>query len=146
MVKSIIYKKGDALKGPEKYLAHGCNNRGVMGSGIAKQIREKYEPAYDYYRFIYQRGKLKLGEIYPYDCGDKVIINCITQNGYGRDGALYADYDAIRKCFEAMNSMFGEKDLVAMPMIGSGLGGGSWPVIEIIIKETAKFQPVVYKL
>lgn len=143
---NIIYKQGDALKGSEKYLAHGCNNRGVMGSGIAKQIRKKYEPAYDYYRYIYNHGKLKMGEIYPYDCGDKVIINCITQNGYGRDGARYVDYDSIIKCFNSMNSMFSKNDHVAMPMIGAGLGGGSWTVISEIIQDVSKFQPVVYQL
>lgn len=143
---NIIFKNGDALKGPEKYLAHGCNNRGVMGSGIAKQIRKKYEPAYDYYRYIYNHGKLKMGEIYPYDCGDKVIINCITQNGYGRDGARYVDYDSIIKCFNSMNLMFSKNDHVAMPMIGAGLGGGSWTVISEIIQDVSKFQPVVYQL
>jgi hypothetical protein len=39
MVKIV---KGDLLKSDCQYIAHGVNCQGVMNSGIAKQIRDKY--------------------------------------------------------------------------------------------------------
>lgn len=142
----IKYKLGDALGGPEKYLAHGCNNKGVMGSGIAKQIRENYTKAYDYYRWTHQRSGLKLGEVYAIDCGGKVIFNCITQNGFGRDGEKYVCYDAIKQCIIEISNSVEDEYPVAMPRIGAGLGGGDWSTIEKIIEENSTFQPVVYDL
>lgn len=145
MTTDIIYTHGNALNGPERYLAHGCNNKGVMGSGIAKEIRAKFPIAYEYYRFTFHRSGLVMGNIIPYLDQEKNIINCITQNGYGRDGKKYVSYDAIEQCIMHINEMTDGKAVhVAMPKIGAGLGGGNWKIIRTIISETATFQPVVY--
>ena len=45
----IEYRKGDLLKTEIPYIAHGCNAQGVMGSGVAKVIREKWPLAFQVY-------------------------------------------------------------------------------------------------
>ena len=35
----IQYKKGDLLSVTKGIIAHGCNAQGVMGSGVALQIK-----------------------------------------------------------------------------------------------------------
>lgn len=141
----IKYISGDALTGPESVLIHGCNNRGVMGSGIAKTIREKYPASYDFYKKCYQRDHLPLGSVYTWFNKPKTIIHCITQNGYGTD-KQYADYDAIRQCIIKVNRICTTLD-VAMPKIGAGLAGGDWTIIEKIIEEeSTNFKPIVYVL
>lgn len=32
----IDYRIGDMFKGGHKFIAHGCNAQGVMGSGVTK--------------------------------------------------------------------------------------------------------------
>jgi O-acetyl-ADP-ribose deacetylase (regulator of RNase III) len=149
----IEYKKGDALNGTEKHLAHGCNNQGVMGSGIAKQIRAQYEPAYDYYRWNHTRQGLQLGKVYEFECNGKLIFNCVTQDGYGRDGEKYVRYDAIAACMLEICYWFNTHEIksitprVAMPMIGAGLGGGDWTkIVEVIELNSNNFRPIVYQL
>jgi O-acetyl-ADP-ribose deacetylase (regulator of RNase III) len=150
----IIYKKGDLLQCPEKYILHGCNAQGVMGSGVAKLIREKYPSAYLAYKASEKHGGMKFGVVtYAEQEDGKVIFNGITQEFYGRDGRRYVDYDAVRDVIQVINwhifkqTMPPDMHSVAMPKIGAGLGGGDWDVIsEIIELNSMYFQPVVYEL
>lgn len=148
----IIYKKGDLLQAPEKYILHGANAQGVMGSGVAKLIRAKWPSAYNVYKASEQHNGMRLGVVtYAEQDDGKVILNGITQEFYGRDGKQYVDYDAVREVIQAVNWLVygqcGEIDGVAMPKIGSGLGGGDWGILsEIIELNSLYFQPVVYEL
>ena len=54
----IKYEKGDLLtnvKDPNVFIAHGCNCRGVMGSGFALQVKMMYPKVYETYRKEYER-------------------------------------------------------------------------------------------
>lgn len=153
----IIYKKGNLITASENVIIHGCNNRGVMGSGVAREIRRKFPEAYFAYKNLFKDFGLELGEIiwiFNSHHGCRWIGNCITQDGYGKDGKKYVCYDAIRKCMREINnsSHFKQSHVnglveIAMPKIGAGLGGGDWNIIsEIIEEESLKFQPIVYEL
>lgn len=149
----IIYKDGDALAGPEDFVLHGCNAHGVMGSGIAAQVRVQFPKAYEAYRKAHEevlkRGEpcLELGLVIPRFDNGKVILNGVTQRDYGRDPkVVYVSYDAIRIVIERINAAATEGMEVAMPMIGAGLANGDWSVIERIIEAySPRFQPVVYR-
>lgn len=142
----IKYEKGDVLKSSHNFVLHGCNARGVMGSGVAKQIVIQYPYAYQQYMELYNSRGLHLGEIQLVKCRDRTIINAITQQSYGRSGLRYVSYDAVAFAMESLEeTLYGET--VAMPMIGTGLGGGDWSVISAIIESELKtVQPVVYTL
>lgn len=147
----IVYKTGDATEGPEALLLHGCNAQGAMGSGIAKAIREKFPEAFLEYRKVYSLNSgLILGEVITVECSEgKIIANGITQEFYGRDEKQYVSYDAINKVMEEVNRYAIEFniDTVAMPLIGAGLGGGSWKIISKIIEDTLiDVKPIVYTL
>lgn len=144
----IIYKVGDLLTAVERHIVHGCNAQGVMKSGVAKQIREKYYLAYRTY--VEQTGKLYLGRVIPVDCGMHVIFNAITQDRYGKaKDVVYTDYGAIKDAMDTISFMMRNKvgTPVAMPLIGAGFGNGDWPTIATIIERASEhFQPVVYVL
>lgn len=154
----IEYIKGDLFSTKIRTIVHGCNAQGVMGSGVAKIIREKYPKAYERYRKEFELyNHLKLGDTIAVPCGDrvndptnyKVIVNAITQDFYGRDGSRYVSYDAVSDCMNKINrfsEVYGIEE-VAMPQIGAGLGGGEWNVIEAIIESELKnVKPYVYIL
>lgn len=144
----IEYIKGDLFKTELEVIVHGCNAQGVMGSGIAKVVKQKYPEAFKEYRRKYEEGKLKLGSIVSVSYLDKVIVNAITQEFYGRDpNTRYVSYDAIASVFEKLEKNLPPYDIyeVALPMIGAGLGNGNWNIIEKIIEEsTSKLKPFVY--
>ncbi len=143
----IEYVTGDLLQSPELFILQGCNAQGVMGSGVAKAIRDRYPEVFNQYRAEYDERGLRLGQTIWVNCDPHVVINAITQEFYGREeGRRYADYDAIETAIQEIDSlMVGLDSRVAMPLIGAGLAQGSWAVISDIIETNSKnFQPVVY--
>jgi O-acetyl-ADP-ribose deacetylase (regulator of RNase III) len=150
----IEYRKGNMFDTDIKVLAHGCNSHGVMGSGVARIVRDDYPEAYKVYVDVVKAAAYEvldlMGTIIPVETKGKVIINAITQHDYGRDGKRYVSYDAVSDAMRELNTycaIWAEVTQVAMPQIGAGLGGGDWNVIEaIILSELTDVQPVVYIL
>lgn len=133
----MITVKGNVLDIEEGIIVHGCNGHGVMGAGIALQIKNRFPNAFE----VYAESNLKLGSVSVAKINDrKFIANAITQKstGFGKQ----VSYDAIEECFiqvVRLHEIIQEKGHflpICFPMIGAGLGGGNWNVIEKIIDET----------
>jgi O-acetyl-ADP-ribose deacetylase (regulator of RNase III) len=141
----IEYVHGNLLDSSEPVIAHGCNAQGVMKSGVAAAIREKYPQAYwDYFR-AHQGTGLELGDIITTSYPNRTILNIISQENYGRDpSVIYVSYDALARAMMRINGLGYTR--VAFPMIGAGLGNGKWSVIASIIESYSNFSPVVYHL
>ena len=143
----IISRYGNILDTDAKYICHCVNAQGVMGSGVAKAIRDKYPKAFNVYRKEYEsRGRLSMGYVIGADCDKHIILNLVGQKYYGNEpGKCYLDYIALRKGISSINKYISEP--VAFPMIGCGLAGGDWKVVsEILEEESTNFQPLVYVL
>lgn len=144
----IRYQTGNLLDAAEQIIIHGCNAQGVMGSGVAKAIRDHYPKAYEDYRAHFLDQGLKLGEVVWSDCNRHMVGNAITQEFYGRDESIrYCSYEAIARCIEAVNQIAAASGVMAvgLPLIGAGFANGSWRIISRIIEvEAREFQPVVY--
>jgi O-acetyl-ADP-ribose deacetylase (regulator of RNase III) len=155
----IDYRPDSILDAVEPFIIHGCNAQGAMGSGVAKVLFDRYPTVRRTYLAEYERYRANgwkfLGTIHSCPKDDPTdphtIINAITQEFYGRDGKLYANYEAILDVFEKLNqdcSVAGgelPERAVAMPLIGCGLAGGDWKIVSEIIETTAtNYQPVVY--
>lgn len=136
-----------------KIYAHGCNTKGVMGSGVALQVKRMFPFAYNAYMLQYNTDSLHLGRLVSGQEGDVIILNMITQATYGRDKSIvYVSYDAVEECVRHINIGCGKIKQrsvveVVMPKVGAGLANGDWDIIEKIIEEgSTNFQPVVYTL
>lgn len=147
----IIYKTGNLLEAIEPAILHGCNSCGVMNSGVAKAIREKYPQAYEKYMEIYNRFyKLELGTVQLCRVNDvhiEYVCNAIVQKNYGNDGKRYVNYIALAQALQDVDEMSWnfQWKAVAMPKIGAGLGGGDWNIISELIEDAfTDVQPVVY--
>lgn len=121
-----------------------------MGSGIARQIRDRYNNVYEVYRLKHQVMGLELGTILPVRTLDgRLVINCMTQENFGRTGEVFVDYGAIDRCMAAINDHAKDWNVteIGLPKIGAGLGGGDWARIEdIIVRNARNWIPVVYIL
>jgi O-acetyl-ADP-ribose deacetylase (regulator of RNase III) len=136
---------GNALTVTRGIIVHGCNCKGVMGSGIARSVRELYPQAFGVYHNEFSKNGLKLGNITFAKCenDEKWIVNAQTQDGCGTD-KRYVDYEAVYQCFEKVRDfaeVLQERGIVVpivFPKIGAGLAGGNWMIIETMIKEICK--------
>jgi len=161
----IEYRTGDIIDAAEPILVHGCNAQGIMGSGLARAIRDRLPFAYHAYRTAYETHGLQLGQVIwainmmPGE-RPRVVGNAITQEFYGNEPTQYVDDNAIRQAIHEVDRFIQiaywnldatgittALDKVALPLIGAGLGGGKWPTIsQIIEQESQHFIPVVYTL
>jgi len=137
--------KGNLFDAPRGLIIHGCNAQGVMGSGVAVYVREKYPQAYKVYRNAHDCGALKLGSSTFIQVEEQLwIVNAVTQSSVG--SGVQVDYEAIHKCFDFANylaeqldgvGLYGNKPLpLIFPKIGAGRGGGDWNKIFGIICAT----------
>lgn len=155
----IEYRTGNLLTAEDiKIVIQGCNSHGVMGSGIAKTIRDLYPQNYEIYRKAYvdQGNLLYMGQVVWADMGRHLIGNLISQKDYGRDpNVVYVGYSAIQAGVETIDAFVAQRrsltdqeaemELVGFPLIGAGLANGSWKKISQIIEDGASnFQPIVY--
>lgn len=139
---AINYVDGNLLDAKEDIIGHQCNAQGVMGSGIARQIRFKYPHVYAEYSrlFEFNRNDAKwLGYCQIIDCSDKMVANLIAQHNYGRDrNVVYTDYAALEGALKYLKVYAQYHDLsVALPYrIGCGLANGDWEsVVHPMLQE-----------
>lgn len=150
MIKTV---HGDVLAIERGIILHGCNAMGVMGSGIARQVKEKIPGAYALYKYTEKINGLNLGDISVYQVPtfrSMFVVNCITQNLYGTH-QRHVDYEAVAKCMERTvefleDNCFESGFPVCFPQIGAGLGGGNWKIISTIIDEIIpdKYEKILY--
>lgn len=119
-------------------VVHGCNAQGVMGAGIAKQIKRRYPAAFASYRNAYKNGlgTLTLNRGANTESDDPIICNMITQEFIAITGsdARMVSYDALEYGFDKVFQYANKHELnVHFPLIGAGLGGGDWMIISAII-------------
>lgn len=133
---SIKNTKGDLLTSDCVIRCHQVNCRGVMGAGIAKQIKAKYPEVFEpYQRLCKLFGSSLLGEVQYIACQDGTIIaNLFAQDDYGTD-KVQTDILALEECLSKV-SIFAVKThaSVGFPkLMGAGLAGGDWTKIRGLI-------------
>lgn len=139
----MIIRRGDLFSTTDHVIAHGCNNQGVMGAGVAKIIRDRFPKAYaDYVDALYDLAERQLPALplgwnnYSRQPQGNVflVVNMITQTLAKVERPV--SYDAIDDCFADLFQYMKTHGYtgVSIPKIGAGLGGGDWAVIEAIIR------------
>ena len=143
----LHYKVGNLLDAPQIYIAHQVNCQGVMGSGVAKAIKEKYPEAYEYYKGLCDASPSKelLGTSQEVYCkkGKRIVINLFGQQFYGYDGCCYTSYVALTTALDSAFKFivedsrdFGFPLEIAVPYrMGCDRGGGDWKVVSEILDE-----------
>ncbi len=141
----IRYVDGDLVRDAASYevIAHCCNCFCKMGAGIAPQIKHKFPEAYEVDCKTTSGDEAKLGTISFTENTTPIVVNLYGQFDYTgrRSGKMDLDYQALRSALKAMKEKFTGKTF-GMPMIGAGLAGGDWNVIERIIEEEMRGEYV----
>lgn len=139
MLKQV---KGDLLamgKANEfDIIVQGCNCFNVMGSGIAKQIKEQFPDAWHADQETLAGDRNKLGRYTVGMHGRLVILNAYTQYTTARyPGEDVFEYQAFEQALERIANRFG-KWRIGLPLIGMGLAGGDPERIMPMLEQFAK--------
>jgi O-acetyl-ADP-ribose deacetylase (regulator of RNase III) len=142
----IFLDNSNILDVKEGIILQGCNAQGVMGSGVAKQLRARYPVVYTDYLEHVQFYNSTEEKLLGTTCVSHVakalwVYNGITQEYYGKDGKQYIDYDAITSVVAraVIDGKAMLKDVHIPYMIGAGLGGGDLTKIKTIIEDISTF-------
>jgi O-acetyl-ADP-ribose deacetylase (regulator of RNase III) len=134
----------DILKASENIIVHQVNELGVMGAGLALQIKNKYPDVYRKYKAVANKncyGKIQLIRINE----KQFICNMFSQRGISRTNRT-TDYELLEQCIKKLAEYSTKNNLtVAIPYkIGCGLAGGDWDKVSKIIKYHLP-NAVIYK-
>lgn len=145
---------GDLVKDRNFYVfCHQTNCRGVMGSGIAKQIAETYPTVEARNRFYYEhcmatRTKMLGTILFTRTHDGRICVNMYAQDAYGTY-KRQTDYDAFAKCLSRLAEeliefpeTFPPDTRIAFPdHIGCGLAGGDWKIVRKMIEDFGQKIP-----
>lgn len=158
MQKLIKLKLGDLFRHVNSgVICHGCNAKGVMGSGFAKTLRATYPSAYEAYRKAFEYDGLHVGQSILVQVDTHLwVANLITQESYGRKKMQYVSYDGVEACFLSLEKQLNEVESkyniptpleLSFPKIGADLGGGDWnKIVPRIMKAVPERGKTLYVL
>lgn len=147
----IEYKSGDLLREDAEALVNTVNCVGVMGRGIALQFKKAFPGNFDAYAAACKLNQVKPGEMFVFSTGQltnpRFIVNFPTKRHW-RGKSLMEDIECGLKALVALirSQQIGS---IAVPPLGSGLGGLSWPLvkerIELALAPLADVRVVIYE-
>lgn len=147
----IEYTEGDILKSEAEALINTVNCVGVMGRGIALQFKKAFPGNFKAYADACKKQQVKPGQMFVFETkqltNPKYIINFPTKRHW-RGASRIED---IESGLEALVETLKHYDIhsVAIPPLGSGLGGLDWKEvkrrIELALEPLSNIHIVVYE-
>jgi O-acetyl-ADP-ribose deacetylase (regulator of RNase III)/uncharacterized protein YwgA len=126
-MSNVRVLEGDLLKSRMHALVNTVNTVGVMGKGIALAFKRRYPEMYRDYVCRCDRHEVKLGEPYPFEVSDHLIINFPTKQHW-RAVSRLSDIVAGLDYLERHYKQWGVRSL-AVPPLGCGNGQLEWRVV-----------------
>ena len=132
----IQFLTGDIFYTGAQTIANGCNCRGRMGAGIARDIKKRL-PAM--YKSLCHQNLIVPGGYYLYRESEPWILNLATQDKLGG-----ARIEYVEECLENFTGYYEEEGTIslAIPRIAAGLGGLQWEDIKELLIEILEPLPI----
>jgi len=147
----IIHKTGDIFTTTARGIGHGVNTEGVMGAGIAKQFKDRFPVMYIMYRANCLDKIMSGGDTFVWPIISETegslplyIYNIASQEAPGPNAQLDWLRTGVIKAVAHADQM--GLDVIALPRIGSGIGGLDEAEVEAVLTEIAASTPVDIEL
>lgn len=127
----IRFLRGNLFESQAIALVNTVNCAGVMGKGIAYQFRRAFPAYHDDYVRRCRRHDVRLGEVYAFEDGNKIIVTFPTKNHWKSKSRL-EDIDAGLKSLGSLIAMT-KIGSIAVPPLGCGNGGLAWQDVRPLI-------------
>jgi O-acetyl-ADP-ribose deacetylase (regulator of RNase III) len=134
----IEFKAGDLFTEQVDALVNSVNCVGIMGRGVALQFKKTFPANFKAYEEACRLGEVVPGRMFVFDTGQltqpRYIINFPTKRHW-RGESRIAD---IEQGLVALRGVIKDLEIqsVALPPLGSGLGGLDWTDVRARIRES----------
>jgi O-acetyl-ADP-ribose deacetylase (regulator of RNase III) len=152
----IEYKNGDILREDVEAIVNTVNCVGIMGRGLALQFKNKFPQNLKEYQLACTNKEVQLGKMFVHQTGQlinpKYIINFPTK-GHWKQNSKIEDISNGLDDLITIIEKYSIKS-IAIPPLGSGLGGLDWNQVKKLIEEKLKninctvilFEPLEQKI
>ncbi|MCL5959412.1 MAG: macro domain-containing protein [Chloroflexi bacterium] len=146
----IEHVRGNLLEADVEALVNTVNTVGVMGKGIALQIRQAFPANYEEYRKACKRSEVRPGRMLVVPTGTmtnpRYIINFPTKRHWKGRARLEDIESGLRALVEVVEQK--EIHSLAVPPLGCGNGGLEWsevrPLIEAALAPLSEVRILLY--
>ena len=134
----IEFTTGDILAADTEALVNTVNCAGVMGRGIALQFKNKFPGNFRAYEAACKKQEVMPGRMFVFETGDltlpRYIINFPTKRHWKGKSRI----EDIESGLEDLIRVINERGIqsIALPPLGSGLGGLDWQKVRTRIEKT----------
>jgi len=145
------YTTGDVLRADAEAIVNTVNCVGIMGRGIALQFKNAFPANFKAYEAACKRGEVQPGKMFVFETGTftnpKYIINFPTKRHW-RGKSRMEDIDCGLVTLAKEVQQHGIRS-IAIPPLGSGLGGLDWvdvrSRIEAALRDLQNLDVIVFE-
>ena len=126
---------GNLLEAQTEALVNTVNCVGVMGKGIALQFKQAFPDNFKDYVKACEKGKVRIGKMFVHHTGrmfpPKYIINYPTKQHWKAKSRIEDIELGLEDLVRVIKELWIKS--IAVPALGSGLGGLNWEVVKSLI-------------
>ena len=147
----ITYKTGDILGEAAEALVNTVNCVGVMGRGVALQFKRAFPDNFKANAVLCKRDQMRPGTVFVFETGAVVppryIINFPTKRHWRGKSRI----EDIESGLESLAREIRSRGIrsIAIPPLGSGLGGLHWPTVrtrmEAVLRALDDVEIVIFE-
>lgn len=139
----IKFTQGNVLTADTEALVNTVNTMGVIGKGLALQFKERFPENFRAYVHACGTGQCEIGKVFvtknpaadvPGPGRPRYVINFPTKEHWRNPSLM----EYVEKGLEDLRRVLRELDIhsVAVPPLGSGVGGLEWEDVRSLIKDS----------
>ena len=141
----IKYKRGDILRENAEALVNTVNCVGVMGRGVALQFKNAFPDNFKAYAAACKNGEVQPGRMFVHETGKlfnpSFIVNFPTKRHW-KGKSRMEDIESGLKALAETVRQYNIRS-IAIPPLGSGLGGLEWAEVKRRIEYAMQTLPDV---
>lgn len=141
----VTYKRGDILSEDAEALVNTVNCVGVMGRGIALQFKKAFPENFRAYESACKRGEVQPGSMFVVETegltNPRYIVNFPTKRHWRGKSRIEDIESGLRALTDEIQLR--KIESIAIPPLGTGLGGLPWPEVKQRIEDALTELPNV---
>jgi len=136
----LSYLSTSILESDAQTVVNTVNTVGVMGKGLAAELKRRYPEMFKRYRDLCREGKFKVGQLWLWKGPDQWVLSFPTKEDWRQPSRI----SYIEAGLEKFVRTFEERGIteIAFPRLGCGNGGLDWEDVRPVMERYLADLPI----